>query len=196
MSAGRMVGSLIGAFGGRALGGALGGNTGRMVGSLVGSMLGGRGARGGMGGLSGALGGLLGGDKDKAEDLPPIEDDKALIIIQAMTNAAKADGNVDQSEIDAIVERAGDLDAEEEELIRRELAAPLDLDEFIASVPGGMEADVYAASMLPIEVDTVAEAEYLRNLADGLGLTEDQVCLLYTSPSPRDKRQSRMPSSA
>ena len=24
----------------------------------------------------------------------------------------------------------------------------------------------------------------------------DNVCLLYTSPSPRDKRQSRMPSSA
>ena len=24
----------------------------------------------------------------------------------------------------------------------------------------------------------------------------DDVCLLYTSPSPRDKRQSRMPSSA
>ena len=26
--------------------------------------------------------------------------------------------------------------------------------------------------------------------------TENNVCLLYTSPSPRDKRQSRMPSSA
>ena len=26
--------------------------------------------------------------------------------------------------------------------------------------------------------------------------TEDTGCLLYTSPSPRDKRQSRMPSSA
>ena len=26
--------------------------------------------------------------------------------------------------------------------------------------------------------------------------TEFRVCLLYTSPSPRDKRQSRMPSSA
>ena len=25
---------------------------------------------------------------------------------------------------------------------------------------------------------------------------ESRVCLLYTSPSPRDKRQSRMPSSA
>ena len=28
------------------------------------------------------------------------------------------------------------------------------------------------------------------------GLTKWQFCLLYTSPSPRDKRQSRMPSSA
>ena len=28
------------------------------------------------------------------------------------------------------------------------------------------------------------------------GYHEPQVCLLYTSPSPRDKRQSRMPSSA
>ena len=26
--------------------------------------------------------------------------------------------------------------------------------------------------------------------------SEDYICLLYTSPSPRDKRQSRMPSSA
>ena len=35
---------------------------------------------------------------------------------------------------------------------------------------------------------------------DILGITTDgselQTCLLYTSPSPRDKRQSRMPSSA
>ena len=28
------------------------------------------------------------------------------------------------------------------------------------------------------------------------GDTPDEDCLLYTSPSPRDKRQSRMPSSA
>ena len=29
-----------------------------------------------------------------------------------------------------------------------------------------------------------------------VGLIGDNGCLLYTSPSPRDKRQSRMPSSA
>ena len=28
------------------------------------------------------------------------------------------------------------------------------------------------------------------------GMKMDKICLLYTSPSPRDKRQSRMPSSA
>ena len=28
------------------------------------------------------------------------------------------------------------------------------------------------------------------------GIAQDKACLLYTSPSPRDKRQSRMPSSA
>ena len=32
--------------------------------------------------------------------------------------------------------------------------------------------------------------------AAGLAISEGLRCLLYTSPSPRDKRQSRMPSSA
>ena len=32
--------------------------------------------------------------------------------------------------------------------------------------------------------------------ADGLAAGKGVICLLYTSPSPRDKRQSRMPSSA
>ena len=31
---------------------------------------------------------------------------------------------------------------------------------------------------------------------DSLVINEAYTCLLYTSPSPRDKRQSRMPSSA
>ena len=33
-------------------------------------------------------------------------------------------------------------------------------------------------------------------LADYFTFTVPGICLLYTSPSPRDKRQSRMPSSA
>ena len=33
-------------------------------------------------------------------------------------------------------------------------------------------------------------------LVNSAGITGSTACLLYTSPSPRDKRQSRMPSSA
>ena len=33
-------------------------------------------------------------------------------------------------------------------------------------------------------------------LDDIMKRTNNDICLLYTSPSPRDKRQSRMPSSA
>ena len=33
-------------------------------------------------------------------------------------------------------------------------------------------------------------------LSNSLGTNLHMCCLLYTSPSPRDKRQSRMPSSA
>ena len=37
---------------------------------------------------------------------------------------------------------------------------------------------------------------YLVDQANWLELVGTGICLLYTSPSPRDKRQSRMPSSA
>ena len=38
--------------------------------------------------------------------------------------------------------------------------------------------------------------QYEFNLLHPLGLSPLQICLLYTSPSPRDQRGSRMPSSA
>ena len=42
-----------------------------------------------------------------------------------------------------------------------------------------------------IAMDADLDADGLADLVD-----VDGACLLYTSPSPRDKRQSRMPSSA
>ena len=38
--------------------------------------------------------------------------------------------------------------------------------------------------------------EYLRDQGHVVEIINYKPCLLYTSPSPRDKRQSRMPSSA
>ena len=49
-------------------------------------------------------------------------------------------------------------------------------------------------------VKTYLQTYYYSTGADGLGALwfsqHANICLLYTSPSPRDKRQSRMPSSA
>ena len=38
--------------------------------------------------------------------------------------------------------------------------------------------------------------EDLKNALSETELVENNVCLLYTSPSPRDRQKSRMPSSA
>ena len=52
-----------------------------------------------------------------------------------------------------------------------------------------IRAKVYAPDrLLPLEFNLVSGADRVRS--------STSVCLLYTSPSPRDKRQSRMPSSA
>ena len=46
-----------------------------------------------------------------------------------------------------------------------------------------------------IKAETVYRETGIPSLADDTGL-EIKACLLYTSPSPRDRQKSRMPSSA
>ena len=45
-------------------------------------------------------------------------------------------------------------------------------------------------------IATLMTNKKVRFVANEKKKTENSPCLLYTSPSPRDKRQSRMPSSA
>ncbi len=182
MSASRMITGLLGAFGGRTVGRMLGGRTGGMIGSMAGSMLAGRlrgGARGG--GIGDLLGGLTGGGDQQASRLAAeaLPENEAMILVRAMCNAAKADGEVSQDEIDAILGQAGDLEPEDESILRTELEAPLDLAALIAEVPAGMEPDVYAASLLPIEIDTPSEVDYLQDLARGLDLSDDEVAKIH-----------------
>ena len=70
--------------------------------------------------------------------------------------------------------------------------------EWAAREYGDREAVVYGAD----RISFAQLAERVRAFARGLiaqGIAPGEhvaLCLLYTSPSPRDKRQSRMPSSA
>lgn len=175
-----MITGLIGAFGGGAVGRMLGGRTGGMIGSMAGSLLS-RNMGSGGGGLGSMLGGLMGGgDKDDAVSAAAgMDDAEAMILIKAMCNAAKADGRVDEDEVNAIISRAGDLDAEDEVLLRAELNAPLDMAAFVAEVPAGMAAEVYAASLLPIEIDTASEVTYLKELGQALGLSGTQTSAIH-----------------
>jgi uncharacterized membrane protein YebE (DUF533 family) len=112
-------------------------------------------------------------------DVRTPEDEEALeqeaeIIVRAMISAAKADGRVDETEMDNILGRLAEdgLTDEEKEFLRAEMRRPLDINEVIGSAQGRPElaAQIYAASLLAIEVDTPAEQQYLRDLARGLDL--------------------------
>ena len=57
---------------------------------------------------------------------------------------------------------------------------PLNLKSLLRDVSNPqMAAEVYAASLLAIEVDTPAERDYLRQLAQGLGLDKGVVQRLH-----------------
>ncbi len=131
------------------------------------------------GGDEPAQGGLMDIDPDEAMASTGLGEDeaneRAEILIRAMINAAKSDGHVDDQEQQNILQRLGDVDEEEAEFLRRELSAPLDVDGFIRSVPDGMQQEVYAMSLMGIELDGDAEAQYLFQLAQGLGL-DAEVC--------------------
>lgn len=102
-------------------------------------------------------------------------EDIAELTVRAMLNAAKADGRIDREEINAIVGKASEdgLTADERDFISAEIRKPMETDALIASVPNQQVAtQIYAASLLAIEVDTDAERSYLADLASRLGLDQ------------------------
>jgi uncharacterized membrane protein YebE (DUF533 family) len=102
-------------------------------------------------------------------------DQKGELIVRAMINAAKADGQIDQSEQDRIVRQMGELTQDDVQYLRREFARPLNLHEFVWSVPLGAEQEIYAVSMMTLNLDSRAEVNYLKDLAHGLRMSP-QLC--------------------
>lgn len=165
------------------------GRTGGGIADILGGLMGGGSAGGtGLGALIGAAMSQFGGQRQGATQsnfnsrdyLPEGVQyeqaaDQAAIMIRAMINAAKADGQVDREEQQRILGKLGNVTRDEIDFVRRELAQPLDLDDFIRSVPRGMEQQVYSVSLMAIDLDSNAEAQYLHKLAQGMGITPE-VC--------------------
>jgi uncharacterized membrane protein YebE (DUF533 family) len=102
----------------------------------------------------------------------------ALLVLRGMINAAKADGQIDGAEMQRIagkLKEAG-ADAEAQAFVVDELRKPMDMNGLTREVrTPELAVQVYAASLLAIEVDTPSEQDYMRRLAHGLGLNRQTV---------------------
>lgn len=109
--------------------------------------------------------------------------DLAALVVRAMINAAKADGEIDPTEEQRILGKLAEdgADAEAHAFVEAEMHKPLDTAALVQDVAGRPDVaiQVYAASLLAIEVDTPAEEEYLRNLAQSLGLDAATVTQIH-----------------
>ncbi|MDX8354444.1 DUF533 domain-containing protein [Cognatiyoonia sp. IB215182] len=171
--------------------GAAGGGLGGMLGQLSGG--GGMAAVGGLGGLGALLGGLAGARGGEAgggleallnQDNPaeePDEDDVAKLMLRAMTQAARADGDLDQGEKTKLIDIVREGDPGTTETLQSILDEPVDAARLAADTPKGLETQVYTMSVNAITPDNQAEAQYLHALASGLGLQPQTANAIHDS---------------
>lgn len=111
---------------------------------------------------------------DSAADAPS----QALLLVRAMIASANADHHLDDSErsqITTALDESG-LGAEERAYLLAEIESPIGIEELIASVESPEQArQVYAASLMAIEVGSDAERNYLSRLAQRLELSAENV---------------------
>lgn len=171
------LGALAGAFlgGGR---GAMGGGLMAVLGSLAYSALQNQGAGAATANPVGAAPGPM---------VPSSQGDmqrKAALLVRAMIQAAKADGQVDQQETQRIMGKLDEHghDSEARDFVASEMRRPIDIAGLARDVTTPQEAtEVYAASLMAIEVDTQAERDYLADLAGALRLPSSAVTQIHSA---------------
>ncbi|MBR1672831.1 MAG: DUF533 domain-containing protein [Fretibacterium sp.] len=166
------------------------------IGALLGALTGKQGSSTAMNGLGGGMMGLLGmmaykalmgsgqeaassGIASGAVSAPRVTEQQiasdAEIILTAMIDAAKADGQVDAEELNRITGRLKSTGAGQEGLnyVVAQLQAPMATEKIVSATRGRPElaAQVYSASLMAIEVDTQAERAYLDRLGKAMGLS-------------------------
>ena len=111
----------------------------------------------------------------------PALEREASLVVQAMLSAAHADGSMDASERARIAERlrAAGFDDAEFDYVMSTLNGAADPHRIAALAQNETEAaEIYAASLLAVDVDHWAEQAYLRELKSGLKLPEALAAML------------------
>ncbi len=178
-SLGALAGALLGG-GGKATKGAIGGGAMAILGALAASALQNKHNTHTPAPSTSPSSGAQLLSQAQAETLTSPESER--LMIRAMITAAKADGQLDQKEIDTLFGKIGaqGIIPEERQFVMDELSRPMDLQALVSAVPNqAVAAEVYAASLFAIDIDTEAERDYLRQLAAALGLDAATVSRLH-----------------
>lgn len=117
------------------------------------------------------------------EDVAAVTSEEAeRLALRAMIAAAKADGQIHPDEMDRLLGHmnADDVTEAERKFVLDEIRKSLDPSDLAKDVHNPAQAaEVYAASLLAIDVDSEAERAYLRNLAAALRLDAGVVSFLH-----------------
>jgi Protein of unknown function (DUF533) len=154
-----------GIFGGTASapGGRSGGRSGGGVGDLLDQVLGGRAA----------------GAPVELPEPQREEELSAALMLRAVIQAVKCDGDLDEDEKARLMQAMGEADQREVQAVQAELQRTVDVKGLVRAVPAGLEPQVYLMSLMAINLDQKAEAEYLHKLAGELDLSPDQVNAIH-----------------
>ncbi len=161
------------------LGGSPGGAGGGALGDLLGGILGGVAAGQATRGFGETLNDAFNNGGEPSVQPSREQEVAAALLLKAMIQAAKSDGRIDQAEQKRLMENLGQATPEEMAFVKQELAAPIDIRGLCAQVPDGLQAQVYTMSLMAIDLDNRAEGQYMIGLAEGLGLTRDEVAAIH-----------------
>jgi len=135
------------------------------------------------GGVGDLLDQVLGGRKPGSPVALPEpareEELSAALMLRAVIQAVKCDGDLDADEKSRLMQAMGEADQREVQAVQAELQRPVDVKGLARLVPAGLEPQVYMVSLMAINLDQKAEAEYLHTLAGELDLSPDQVNAMH-----------------
>lgn len=146
---------------------------------------------GGAGGLLGALGGMgaaasaqVTGMIDQMSGTTAATDAaeaNARLMIRAMIQAARADGQIDDAERAVIMEHLADSTPEERAFVEAEMLAPVDPVALARDTGDLARGQVYSAAVMTVNPEGAAEAQFLSSLAQALGLDQATVAGIHAT---------------
>lgn len=108
------------------------------------------------------------------EQVPPVDNDTSMILLEAMVFAARADGHIDENEKQNINNVVTQIfpNQDTHQLIDSLIHKPIDPNSLAARIKSPEEAyDVYRLSCMILEIDHFMERSYLDGLAAALNIS-------------------------